>query len=66
MVEVSRGENRGQTVRHINVVRDIVNLGDWRGRPVLFDLPQTHGGDAVVVMIQSKADRRILGAAVRN
>ena len=66
MVEVSRGENRGQTVRHVNVVRDIVNLGDWRGRPVLFDLPQTHGGDAVVVMIQGKTDRRILGAAVRN
>ncbi|MDO9607676.1 MAG: DUF1223 domain-containing protein [Brevundimonas sp.] len=66
VVEVSRGENRGQTVRHINVVRDIVNLGDWRGRPILFDLPQTHGGDAVVVMIQGKTDRRILGAAVRN
>jgi hypothetical protein len=66
VVEVSRGENRGKTVRHVNVVRDIVPLGDWQGRPALFDLPQTQGDEAVVVMIQAKADRRIIGAAIRK
>lgn len=65
-VEVSRGENRGQTVRHVNVVRDIVSLGEWRGRPTLFDLPRTQGDEAVVVMVQAKTDRRIIGAAVRK
>ena len=66
VVEVSRGENRGQAVRHVNVVRDIVRLGDWRGRPMLFTLPKTQGDEAVVVMIQGKLDRRILGAAVKD
>ncbi|WP_271164946.1 DUF1223 domain-containing protein [Brevundimonas intermedia] len=66
VVEVSRGENRGQTVRHVNVVRDIVRLGEWRGRPILFDLPQTRSDEAVVVMVQGKTDRRIIGAAVRE
>jgi hypothetical protein len=66
VVEVARGENRGREVRHVNVVRDVVRLGDWRGRPALFDLPETQADEAVVVMIQGKTDRRILGAAVRN
>ncbi|NBB64867.1 DUF1223 domain-containing protein [Pseudomonas sp. ODNR1LW] len=66
VVEVSRGENRGQAVRHVNVVRDIVSLGEWRGRPSLFDLPERQEGEAVVVLVQAKADRRILGAAVRE
>jgi hypothetical protein len=66
VVEVARGENRGQAVRHMNVVRDVVRLGEWRGSPMLFDLPQTPHDEAVVVMVQGKTDRRILGAAVRN
>ena len=60
------GENRGQAVRHVNVVRDVVRLGDWRGRPALFDLPVSAEGQGVVILIQAKGDRRILGAAVRK
>lgn len=66
VVQVRAGENRGQAVRHVNVVRDVVRLGDWRGRPALFDLPDTAQGQGVVVLIQAKGDRRILGAAVRK
>lgn len=63
-VEVEGGDNRGQSVRHMNVVREIEKLGDWRGRPLLFPLPDDlEDGEAVVVMIQAKDDRRILGAA---
>ena len=65
-VEVREGENRGRTVRHVNVVRDVTRLGEWRGRPVLYALPRTSSGDAVAVLIQGKADRRIIGAAVRE
>ena len=65
-VEVGRGENRGREVRHVNVVRDVRRLGEWRGRPVLYALPPARGGDAVAVLIQGKTDRRILGAAVRD
>lgn len=64
MVEVEDGDNRGQTVRHINVVREIHRLGEWRGRPMLYALPEDRGeGEAVVVMVQAKGDRRILNAA---
>lgn len=64
-VTVARGDNRGQRVRHINVVRRLTKLGDWRGRPMLFRLPDGDvEGEAVAVLVQSKADRRILSAAV--
>jgi len=66
VVQVRAGENRGQAVRHVNVVRNIVRLGEWRGRPVLFDLPQAAEGEAVAVLVQGKTDRRILGAAVKD
>ena len=58
------GDNRGQTVRHMNVVREIARLGDWRGQPMLFPLPSdVADGEAVVVIVQAKTDRRILSAA---
>ncbi|QBX36851.1 DUF1223 domain-containing protein [Brevundimonas sp. S30B] len=66
VVTVEGGDNRGQAVRHVNVVRDVVRLGDWAGRPVLFGLPSgLEPGEAVAVMVQAKADRRILNAATR-
>lgn len=64
-VTVARGDNRGQRVRHVNVVRKLTKLGEWRGRPVLFALPSGEAGnEAVAVLVQSRADRRILNAAV--
>ena len=63
-VGVARGDNRGQTVRHVNVVREIVKLGDWTGRPVLYALPADRAeGESVAVLVQAKGDRRILNAA---
>lgn len=64
VVEVDGGDNRGQAVRHVNVVRQVVRLGDWRGRPVLFALPPDRApGESVAVLVQAKSDRRILNAA---
>jgi len=63
-VTVNGGDNRGRTVRHVNVVRTLTRLGDWTGRPVLFALPGSReAGESVVVMVQAKGDRRILTAA---
>jgi len=63
-VTVNGGDNRGRTVRHVNVVRTLTRLGDWTGRPVLFDLPASReASESVVVMVQAKGDRRILTAA---
>jgi hypothetical protein len=65
-VTVQEGDNRGQQVRHVNVVRRLIRLGDWTGRPILLDLPDLASeGEAVAVLVQSKRDRRILTAAVR-
>ena len=64
-VVIARGDNRGRTVRHMNVVRSVRLLGDWTGRPRLYVLPTAREqGQAVAVLIQAKADRRILNGAV--
>ena len=65
-VEIATGDNRGRTVRHVNVVRSVRVLGDWSGRPVLYALPEARPGQAVAVLIQSRADRRILNGAVHT
>jgi hypothetical protein len=62
-VTVSGGDNRGRVVRHMNVVSSLTRLGAWTGRPMLFDLPESIEGEAVAVLVQSRADRRILTAA---
>ena len=67
-VEVRSGDNQGQSVKHINVVKEIHHLGEWRGRASLYKLPQglsAHdlSDDALVVIVQGKSDRRILSAA---
>ena len=65
-VAVAGGDNRGRAVRHVNVVRSLTRLGEWTGRPILLDLPEAADpADKVVVMVQSRGDRRILSAATR-
>ena len=64
-VEIGSGDNRGQTVRQINVVRAVRSLGAWTGRPALYTLPDSVGPDeAVAVLVQARTDRRILNGAV--
>lgn len=66
IVTVQDGDNRGQQVRHVNVVRSLTRLGAWQGRPILLDLPQATGPDErLAVLVQASGDRRILTAAVR-
>ncbi len=66
IVEVGEGENRGLEVRHANVVREIVKLGEWRGRPILLTLPEASGADlGMAVLVQGRDDGRILAAAAR-
>ena len=65
-VTVAGGDNRGQQVRHVNVVQSLTRLGEWSGRPILLTLPRVADPeDRIVVMVQSRADRRILTAATR-
>ena len=64
-VEIARGDNRGRTVRHMNVVSSVRTLGEWTGRPALYALPEARGaGQAVAILVQARVDRRILNGAV--
>ncbi|WP_309644215.1 DUF1223 domain-containing protein [Phenylobacterium sp.] len=66
-VVVRKGDNRGQTVAHKNVVREIKRLGSWRGRPTAYRLPPpTEEGLATAVLVQSPDGGRILGVAMRD
>lgn len=63
-VEVKAGDNRGQTVVHRNVVRDVVRLGTWRGRPTAYRIrtPADEGLESVLV-VQAAKDGRIVAVA---
>jgi len=66
-VVVRKGDNRGQTVEHKNVVREIKRLGEWRGRPTAYRLPPpTEDGLVTAVLVQGPEGGRILAAARRN
>jgi hypothetical protein len=61
-VVVKKGDNRGQTVEHINVVREIKKLGTWRGRPAAYRLPAAaEEGLATVVLVQGPRGGRVIG-----
>lgn len=60
-IAVKRGDNRGQTLVHRNVVRELVRLGSWSGRPRLYRLPVAADGDlATVVIVQGAKGGRII------
>jgi hypothetical protein len=60
-VAVKAGENHGKTITERNVVRQLVRLGVWKGRPKLFHLPPaTADGLNTVVLVQAEHGGRIL------
>jgi hypothetical protein len=61
-VVVKKGDNRGQTVEHINVVREITRLGAWRGKPAAYRLPApAEEGLATAIIVQGAKGGRVLG-----
>lgn len=61
-IAVKRGDNKGQTLVHKNVVRELVRLGPWAGKPKLYRLPaQTDDGLETVIIVQGAKGGRILG-----
>jgi hypothetical protein len=66
-VVVRKGDNKGQTVAHTNVVREIKRLGAWRGRPTAYRLPPSdQDGLTEAVLVQAAHGGRILGAAKQD
>ena len=65
-VLVRKGDNKGQTVQHRNVVREIERLGVWRGRPTAYRLPRVEEeGLETVVVVQAANGGRIVTAALK-
>ena len=61
-VAVKSGDNRGETIQHKNVVREVTRLGAWRGKPTAFRLPETSGdGLKSVVIVQAGRGGRVIG-----
>jgi hypothetical protein len=61
-IAVKRGDNKGQTLVHKNVVRELVRLGPWAGKPKLYRLPAQTDDDLQTVIIgQGAKGGRILG-----
>ncbi len=61
-VAVKSGENRGQNIVQKNVVREIVRLGPWRGKPAAYRFtPATEEGLKTVVIVQAAKGGRVLG-----
>lgn len=61
-VKVLRGENRGVTIEHRNVVRDLEVIGRWNGSITTFELPPQRKGLQMAVLVQKADGGHILGA----
>jgi hypothetical protein len=62
-VKILRGENRGVTLPHRNVVRDLVVIGEYGGGKGVFELPDDRMGLRMCVLVQAGRGGKILGAA---
>jgi hypothetical protein len=54
-VAIGRGENARRTVTYTNIVRDIVSIGDWDGKPIARTIPlnEYKNYDGLVVLLQA-------------
>ena len=63
---VTRGENKGTTMRNYNVVRKLMRVATWDGQAlnIPVTLPKMEAGSGCAVIVQSATTGRIIGAAV--
>ncbi len=61
-----RGDNKGQVLVQRNIVREVVRIGSWRGKPTAYRLPSTTvEGLAMAVLVQAPKGGKILGVVAR-
>lgn len=64
LTAINRGENRGKTLKNVNVVREFKRIGTWRGEALTIPLPDAPPGTGRVVIVQHDEAGQIFGAAV--
>jgi hypothetical protein len=66
-IPIKHGENRGRSISYFNVVRQMLPLGRWTGKPMQITLPKAkliaQGYDGCVALIQVNNGGPILGVA---
>jgi hypothetical protein len=62
---VARGENRGRTLAHVDVVRSIEEVAQFTGRASVVEAPIRSPSDRIAAILQAE-DGRILGVAIRD
>lgn len=61
-VEIKEGDNRGKAMVHRDVVRQLIRLGAWTGKPAVYTLPLApETGLASLVLLQGAHGGHILG-----
>lgn len=66
-VLIKGGDNKGQTIIHRNVVREVKRLGAWGGRPTAYRLPPVEDETLeTAVIVQAARDGRIIAVAQRD
>jgi hypothetical protein len=67
-VPITRGENQGKTVTYNNVVRELMPIGMWNGKPMTVQLERHSfmrpGADRCAVLMQQGKAGPIVGAAL--
>ena len=61
-VPIRAGENGGRTIAHRNVVRQLVQLGQWTGAPLRLALPAAPAGLSSAVLVQQGRGGAIIAA----
>jgi hypothetical protein len=65
-VPIARGENGGVTLPHRNVVKQLVLLGAWSGKPASFTLPKPSQADLREAVLVQKGPGGAIVAAMRD
>ena len=61
-----RGDNKGQTLVQRNVVREVVRIGGWRGKPTAYRMPAAkEEGLSTAVLVQTPKGGKILGVLAK-
>lgn len=67
-VEIEKGENAGQTINYLNVVRRLIPAGMWHGEATVFTLPKdglmTEESTSCVALLQMKPLGRVVGCGI--
>ena len=55
IVKVAKGANKGKKIKHVNVVKDVMKIGEWQGGNLTLALPaprssMKHGEEAAVLV----------------